>query len=161
MKHLIILSGIPGAGKSTLCESLKAQYGEDVILSPDTIREMCGCIVRDADGNPVEISQDANGLVFNIFYKMMRARMEHGATIVVDATNTSKNALKQMRELAEEFGYEVTLHRVECPLEVVLERNLHRGYKAVPEAVIRRMYDAFTNFEFEDWYELVVHKYNP
>lgn len=158
MKKCIILSGVPGAGKSTLCEEFKKHYGDDCVLSPDTIREMIGCIERDAYGNPIAISQDANAEVFKIYYQLMEGRMKRGATVVCDATHTSKSSLKDTKKLCEKYGYIVELHRIEVPLETLLRRNCHRGYKDVPKFVVERMYKSFMDFTFEDWYTVSIHK---
>ena len=153
-----ILSGPPGAGKSTECEGLKKVYGNDAIVCPDTIREMMGCIELDANGSPVRILQDCNPEVFKVYYAIVEQRMKHGAPVVCDATHTSAKGLKELRRLCEKYGYKAVLHRIECPLETLLLRNTQRGYKNVPADVVRRMYDSFIHFEFEDWYELQVHK---
>lgn len=156
-KKLIILSGVPGAGKSTICEGFKKQYGDDCVLSPDTIREMCGAIVYDENGNPVCISQKLNRVVFEIYNKMMDVRMSTGAATVLDATHVDARSMANAKMLAEKYGYSVEVHRLECSLETLLKRNTQRGYKNVPEDVVRNMYERFTKMMPADWYTLVVH----
>lgn len=157
MKKMIICSGVPGAGKSTACEQFAIEYGKDAIVCPDTIREMCGAIIYDDDGNPIGISQDVNTVVFNIFYKIVEARMVNGATIVCDGTFVNGKTLTRLHELADQYGYEVELHRFPCDIETLKERNRHRGYKNVPDFVIEGMYKRFNAYAPEDWYKLVVH----
>ena len=156
-KKLIILSGVPGAGKSTICEEMKKEYGEDCVLSPDTIREMCGAIVYDETGNPVCISQKLNKVVFEIYNKMLDVRMSTGAVTVLDATHVDARSMSTAKTLAEKYGYSVEVHRLECSLETLLKRNTQRGYKNVPADVVRNMYQRFSNFVPADWYTLVVH----
>ena len=156
-KKAVIFSGAPAAGKSTKGEQMSMIYGADAIVCPDTIREMCGAIDRDENGEPIAISQELNAVVFQIFYKIVEARMSRGVPVVCDGTFVDRKSLKQLKLLSEKYGYSVELHRFECSLETLLERNKHRGYKNVPDYVVKNMYERFQNFEAEDWYTLVVH----
>lgn len=156
-KNIVIFSGAPAAGKSTKGEEMAAIYGANAIVCPDTIREMCGAIEMNENGEPIAISQDLNAVVFQIFYKIVEARMSRGVPVVCDGTFVDRKSLKQLKSLAEKYGYTVELHRFECSLETLLERNKHRGYKNVPDFVVKNMYERFCNFEPEDWYTLVVH----
>lgn len=156
-KKLIILSGVPGAGKSTLCEKFMKEYGHDCILSPDTLREMCGAIVRDEKGNPICIAQDINSQLFPIYNQIVELRMSRGAVTVLDATHVDARAMRDAKRLAQKYGYSVEVHRLECSLDTLLDRNTKRGYKNVPADVVRNMYERFCNFIAGDWYTLVVH----
>lgn len=156
-KKVIILSGVAGAGKSTLCEEFKSKYGHDCVLSMDTIREMCGAIERDEEGNPLCISQKYNKAVFEIYRRMVELRMMAGAYVVLDNTHLDARSMEMAKELAEKYGYSVEVHRFECSLETLIQRNTERGYKNVPEHVIRSMYQRFSNFVPADWYSVVVH----
>jgi len=156
-KKVVVFSGVAAAGKSTEAQIQKAMYGDDCVLSMDAIREMCGAIVRDKDGNPIRISQDYNKTVFEIYRRMVETRMMAGAYTVLDNTHLDARSLELVKNLAQKYGYSVEVHRFECSLETLLKRNTERGYKNVPEDVVRKMYHKFVNFVPEDWYVLVVH----
>ena len=90
MANFIMLVGIPGCGKSTLTEKLKAEGY--TIHSSDAIR------------NELDIHDPKkSSLIFDIMHKRIKADMEVGKDIVYDATNLSRKNRKNYLESIKRF----------------------------------------------------------
>lgn len=94
---LTILVGPSGAGKSTHVKTYTFQDGIDVrgwrdseVISTDAIRvELCGHLE----------DQSKNQQVFFALHKLVKARIESGLDVVVDATNLRHADRRALREL--------------------------------------------------------------
>ena len=129
---LMILRGIPGAGKSTwIKENGLGMY----VLCADDLRLMY------STPNPY-ISQEWNGFVWATLYAMLGTRMREGSFVIIDAVHQTNKSLKQYRKMCEEFGYDMKIVDFKVSLEDALERNKNRAmYKMVPKEVIERMHN--------------------
>ena len=135
MAKLIILSGIPGSGKSTFAK----EYNEGplVILSTDNIRRMitgdAGCLDKD-------------DVMWKYIYEIL-AKPHVNATYIVDATNLVFKRRKSYLEYHRNFDT-VELIYLHVDLQTALERNAQRD-RHVPEHVIKNMYEmASANMNF-------------
>jgi predicted kinase len=129
-KTLVLLQGLPGAGKSTFIK----KYGlESYTLCKDEFRIMAGCVTDNG------ISQDCNGIVKRIVYMLLEARLQNGKFTVIDETNASKSTVDKYKEYAEKYGFDVILVRFETPIEECCERQSQRGWRAVSEECIMRL----------------------
>ena len=138
MANLIILSGIPGAGKSTFVNTHK--WNESVVvLSTDQIRKRltgdASCLDRDNE-------------VWKFIYDTL-ARPHVNATYIVDATNIVAKRRKSYLEYKHNFD-SIRLYCLLVDLEVALERNERRA-RHVPEDVIINMHKSLLkNMDAED-----------
>lgn len=134
VKKLYLLRGCPGCGKSTLISQVGA---EEYTISTDALRlKLAGTEIV----NGVEvISQKKNGIVFKIVLSSMESKMKSGLPVILDATNLSR--VGKYYTLASEYGYEVVVVDFKVSLDVLKERNLHRGIANVPVDVVEKMYE--------------------
>ena len=64
--------------------------------------------------------------------------MREGKTFVFNATNTVKDTRAKWIRLFRDYDYQVIIHYVEKPFEVILKQNKQRtGAAVIPEGVIR------------------------
>ena len=122
MKTLFLLRGLPGAGKSTLADSLGIDYVEaDMFFMQDGEYKFDGTKIKLAH----EWCQDR-----------VRKIMEYGMTVAVANTFTQEWEMEPYLEMAEEFGYRVNSLIVE---------NRHGGKNThgVPEEALTRMRNRF------------------
>lgn len=129
-KMLVLLQGLPGSGKSTF---IRKHHLEEYTISKDEFRIKAGCV---SDG---EIKQDSNGVVKRIVYMLLEERLKHGKFTVIDETNVHNSTVEKYKEYASKYGYEVIILRFHVPIDELIERNKHRGFRNVSTEQIMRL----------------------
>lgn len=142
---LVIMSGLPGAGKSHI---LKNSIGLDAgtCVSMDAMRiQLLGGLQDLSEGRELfRVRQDSNAAVFEICLTMVRERLRHGLTVVLDATNLNDLERKVWVETANTVGAEHLVLIVNTPLEECL-KNMSSRIDWVSEETIRRMHQPAAN----------------
>lgn len=131
---LILLSGLPGAGKTTFARALAEVLAFDHIES-DAIR-------RGLAPQPAYTPEE-NGIVFATVEQRARTALEAGRHAVVDATNLSTRDRKRFFRLARALDATVIAVRLTAPETTIRERlaNPREGFsQAGPE-----VYDLMRN----------------
>jgi len=120
VKRVIILRGLPGAGKTDLLETLNY----DVVCSADDY-------FKDIpwDGNKLETAHNECWLKFI-------AALSTAKTVVVDNTNTRKWEFEKYAKLAMAKGFRVTTLIVE-------NRQGSESIHNVPKITLRKMQERF------------------
>lgn len=128
MNKLIVLSGIPGSGKSYFCSTLKkVRPAHTYIVSTDALRnEICG--------TQSDLTQDE--LMWKMFYKLAEAySIDPEGVVVLDATFISpKVRIGRNREIKEKFD-EIDLLMWDINRDVVCNQNIHREYPVPIDAM--------------------------
>lgn len=135
---LILLSGAPGAGKTTACQHLPPE----LVLSSDTLRQtFFGTAKTLVDGQVTDrpLATD-DRLIFATLETIVRARLKAGLTTVVDATLISDKERKPFATIAEELGVPVQVIIFNPPVEQVQQQNQQRRCR-VPKDVVARFCD--------------------
>ncbi len=122
------MRGLPGSGKSRFARRL-ARAWQAVYVSSDAIRE-------ELTGD--EASQDRNAEVFPLMNARVRDGLRRGYDVVLDATNTEPERVREWDGLATEVGCELVVLRMDTPLPESLRRNASRD-RRVPEHIIHLM----------------------
>jgi len=140
MNILILTRGAPGCGKSTWIN----RWGfDEYTLSPDNIRLMFQSPEVDINGGE-HISQKNDGKVWATLFQILEERMRHGEFTIIDATHSTTQMINRYRDLTTKYRYRVyILDFTDVSLEECLLRNKERGYKFVPEEVIKNIYSRF------------------
>ena len=131
-KNLVILSGIPGSGKSTW---LKNHLGEnDAYVSRDEVR--FSIIGEDEDYFSHETE------VFNKFVERIEDALNAGKRVFADATHINWASRRKLLErIHDKDNIDIDVYFFETPLAVCLDRNEQReGRARVPKSVVRRMF---------------------
>ena len=143
MSKLVVLSGVPGSGKSYFSKSLrKKKEGHVYIISSDALRDL-------VTGNQQNLSEDK--LMWKMFYELAKVYSAdpHGI-VVLDATNMSTQyRIDSVKELKSSFD-EADLVIFDIPKEVVLQQNFDREFP-VPEKVIDEFFEMFELPQKEDY----------
>lgn len=131
MTNLIILRGISGSGKSTWARS--QLVGRVCITSADAF-------FTDRDGryrfDPKQL-QAAHAACFRDTIECLRE--PPGLKVVVDNTNTTAVEIAPYVLLARAYDVPAEIVRIECDLEVALERNIHQVPRHVLETQLTRL----------------------
>lgn len=136
-KILYIMQGAPGSGKSTVGARISWKRKKSIYSTDDYWME---------DGE-----YKFNLAKLGAAHRWNQARVEVALAredwdVVVDNTNITRSAAKPYFDLAEKYGYEVQVVRIDPGLETCLARNAIRSEdRKIPEDVIRRMYATMEN----------------
>ncbi|MGI9479551.1 MAG: RNA ligase [Hyphomicrobiaceae bacterium] len=143
MRHLILLRGAPGIGKSTFIEQ---QGLKQFSVSPDEFRMRRGGIVMAPDGK-LTISHAHEKMIWSEIEDILDFKMGQGQFVVFDATFQRGRDFSLPIKLAERHRYAV--HCIDfsrVAKDVAHERNKQRdAWKIVPDHVIETAYDRFAD----------------
>ena len=127
---LILLMGLPGAGKSHHVKTLLAADSNACLIHPDGLR-------LELTGSESNFSKDP--FIWGTLIPIrMNGAMALRQPIVFDATMVSKKARKRVIKHAKWLGYRVVVHVVRTPIDECIRRNASRA-RQVPVDVIERM----------------------
>ena len=137
---LIVLCGLQCSGKSTKAKEI-AENLRGVVLSSDKLRE--------------EYKNAKNDTIFRILYEKMNDLLAKGIDVIIDATNTTIKARKQIFQNLKVDCF-THCHIMNTPYEVCLERLKERNKTDYPHKfdadVIKRYYYSFEiPFYEEGW----------
>lgn len=130
---VIILSGIPGAGKSTLARKF------DFVVSADDY----------FIGKPFDPSKlsEAHALCFKNFLSALSGLLP---VIVVDNTNLNVWEISPYMLAAAAYGVEAKVVRISCGFEEAFKRQIHD----VPRVTLARMHVQFLKRDVLPWWKV-------
>jgi predicted kinase len=115
---LIIVSGLPGTGKSYFCRQL-AQRLPAVILESDSLR-------KALFPSPGYSAAESRRL-FQACHLLIERLLGKGIPVIFDATNLSEHNREYLYRIAERLGAKLVLVRVEAPPDLVQARLKERA----------------------------------
>lgn len=136
---LIMLVGIPGAGKTTYAKKYVAEHDNAMYLSSDLIRQ-------ELWGD--EAIQGDNNKVFSLMHDMTITALNHGKNVVYDATNITRKDRAFIISKCPKFA-KIEAHIVWAPIETCIERDAARE-RTVGKDVIDRMLKRFHAPYYDD-----------
>lgn len=162
MNTLIILSGLPGSGKTTFAKRFAAEvissdgirkklFGDERILYRDDLIELLPQQQRELalHGTEEDKIEIWSQYVFSVVYRTVGTALQMGKSVVIDATNLTSGVRSGIIRQFEGLYDAADIYYFDLPVELVIERNRMRD-RQVPESVIWQMYD---NFEIPDYSE--------
>ena len=121
---LVVVSGLPGAGKSFFCRKL-AERLPCLILASDTLRRILFPLPQ--------YSEAENRRLFSACHVLVEELLRNGIPIIFDATNLVERHREFLYRAADRAGARLILVWVQAPTEVVKQRLLARERAAAPE----------------------------
>ena len=158
---LIIMSGIPGSGKSycakevvpviirnnTIIENSECAYYSYISISRDSIRFY---LLDEKDSYFAKEIEVYKEFIKLIIYPVTYYDEGEDLYVVADATHINKHSRKKLYDSVKGWFDSYIIINVETPLEVCLERNAAReGRFKVPEHTIRKMYKDYEPAEYD------------
>jgi predicted kinase len=109
----IVVSGLPGTGKSYFCRQL-AERLPFLILESDALR-------KQLFSTPT-YSADESTYLFRTIHYLIEKLLKKGISVMLDATNLSERYRERVYSIAEHSNARLVLVNVEAPPEVVQKR---------------------------------------
>lgn len=139
MKDFYITRGLPGCGKSSWAKLIVGRYppGQAIRVNRDLIRENL---------HFSRWSKEAEVLTVQARNTFLRVAMAADVqAIISDDTNLDPSVVKELTELAVDYGYRVTIKDfADVPLAVCIDRDAGRtGTARVGSKVILDMYNKY------------------
>lgn len=131
MAKMIILAGLPGAGKSTLAKKMVKQDQTYVRVNLDDIRNMLGTSDFNKEKLVEQIELISIGYAFNQKYN-----------VIVDDTNLNPKKISKLKAIAKQYNAEVDYKLISTDVEECIRRDALRE-RPVGEDVIRRFYEKY------------------
>lgn len=124
MPPFIVVSGLPGTGKSFFCRKL-AERIPFLVLESDVLRK--GLFVTPT------YSAEESAHLFSVCHLLIEELLQKGIPIIFDATNLSERHRERLYHISDKTGAKLILVRIEAPPTMVRQRLLSREEKANPE----------------------------
>ncbi len=136
--RLIVVSGLPGTGKSFFCRKV-AEKLPFLILTSDTLRKVLFPTPRH--------NEQENKRLFSACHVLVEELLTKGIPVIFDATNLLEHHREYLYRAAERAGARLILVWVEASPEVVRQRLLARERTAVPECDSEAGWDVYNKMK--------------
>ena len=120
---LIVVSGLPGTGKSHFCRKLDESLSFP-ILESDALRKVLS-------PSPSYSLRESN-LLFQACHLLIEELLRRGISLIFDATNLIERHRERFYHIADQTGAKLIIVRVEAPTELVRQRLENRTIGADP-----------------------------
>lgn len=141
MKHMKILCGIAGAGKSTLARKIAREYEEKYFLGQSGQHSI---ILAADDFWDKQGKYTFNAAYLGIAHGYNKARAAHSCwleipLVIIDNTNLTAKERSGYEDVAKTFGYEVEYWAPNTPWAWDLDELFKRGTHGVPMETLIKM----------------------
>jgi len=134
-QHLIIVSGVPGAGKSTFARRAVDRWGA-VSFASETFADELGPAARSMTG---DLTPEAIAHAYAAMGAAAASALAEGKFVVVVGSFRSVGQRQRFRDVAKYAGASVTTLRIVCPVEIASQRVVARGERGPDEKAIRQI----------------------
>ena len=135
MKQLIILSAVPGSGKSTWAKKYQASHPNTYIISSDEIRFELTGQYQDFSKQK-EVWEEFENRLLNY------SKQDGNFTVILDAVIDLNSLRKKYYDLGKDFDRKI-LVILRKPLELKKLNKERKEEKWVPEDVLINLYNKF------------------
>ncbi|WP_442799562.1 AAA family ATPase [Pseudomonas sp. HN11] len=141
---LIVFSGLPGTGKTTIAQALARQIGA-VYLRIDVIEQA----IRDAG----VLAGDVGASGYGVASALALSNLRVGQTVVADCVNPVKESREAWKASAAMAGVELLDIRVVCADRQEHQRRVESRMGDIP-GLVPPTWESVLAHEYEDWDEV-------
>ncbi|ETK17817.1 chloramphenicol phosphotransferase family protein [Pseudomonas sp. FH4] len=138
---LIVFSGLPGTGKTTIANDLAATTGA-VYLRIDTIEQ--------AIRNSGALAQDVGRSGYMVAYELARSNLRLGRTVIVDCVNPVIESRVAWSEIASHSGVRLANIQVICSDNHEHQRRVETRVVDIP-GLTPPTWQSVLDHEYEPW----------
>ena len=120
----IVVSGLPGTGKSFFCRKL-AEKAPFCILESDAMRKTLFPVP--------DYSVKESSRLFAACYSLIEKLLDGGISLIFDATNLAQRHHERLYQISDRTGAKLVLVRVDAPPSIVYQRLQTRSSEDNPE----------------------------
>jgi predicted kinase len=139
--HLIIVSGVPGSGKSAFAFRAAERWGAARFAS-EIFAEQLGAAARTASG---DLSKEAIAHAYAAMGAAVADALVANKLVIAVGSFRSEEQRSRFREIAQSCGASVTALRISCPVETAAQRiraRLELGERGPDKEAIGQIEDA-------------------
>lgn len=148
--RLVVIAGLPGAGKSSLARDLAQQTG-GTIFSPDDWLDALGLDLWDSE---------RRDRIEQLHWQVAQALLAAGGTAIIEWGTWARSERDQLRLGARRLGASVELHFLDAPPETLFERVSVRG-RETPPLTLAQLQDYSAAIERPTAEELALYDPSP
>jgi len=119
---LIIVCGLPGAGKTTHAKMLEEKLGA-IRFCPDEWMEALSLDLYD---------EERRAKIESLQWKLSQGLLARGLTVIIECGTWNRSERDTLRLGARALGAAVELHSLSAPIQVLFERVQRRGMENPP-----------------------------
>lgn len=123
--NLVVVSGLPGTGKSYFSKRL-AERVPCLVIESDALRKT---LFSPPSYHPRESAR-----LFRIIHQLLRELLKKRISVVLDATNLSERFREQLYAITDQLNIRLILVLVEAPPEVVYQRLESRANNSAKDS---------------------------
>jgi predicted kinase len=138
---LVVVSGLPGSGKSHFCRRLVSLY-PIALLESDALR-------RALFGQPTHSPEESRRL-FAASHQVIDRLLASGRSVLLDATNLREAHRRELYDIADRRGAKLVLVSLRAPAAVVEERLAARARREDPANLSDADLDVYERMRAQD-----------
>lgn len=135
---LVLVSGLPGTGKSYFCRKL-AERVPLLVLESDRLRKLLS-------PRP-DYGRDESARLFKAIHALLRELLDRGINVALDATNLEEHHRERLYHIADQLSASLIIVRLKAPPEVVEQRLQGRAVGSDPSDHSEAGWDVYRKME--------------